>query len=225
MDKQLVRVAYAEDHVAVRKGIISILQLSGDIEVDIEADNGAEMLRKLMQTRKLPDVCIIDINMPEMDGFSLLLEIKKRWPRMRTLILTLYDNEAYIIKMIRQGANGYLLKTCDPAEIRTALISIHEHGYYYSHTADQRKFDAVLNKEVKPLHLTDAEKEFLKYSCADLSYSEIAVRMNTSLRSVQGYRDRLFKKLNVSNRVALALYAIQEGIVTIEISNHLNNKL
>jgi two-component system, NarL family, invasion response regulator UvrY len=223
-DQQLIHIAYAEDHVSVRKGIVSVLHAMGDIHVDIEADNAVDMLDQLVTAARLPDICMIDINMPQMDGFSLLIEIKKRWPDMRTLILTLFNREPYIIQMIKFGANGYLLKNCDPSEIKRALLSIYHTGYYYSHVANSILFESVLNNEVKLTSFTDAEKEFMKHCCSNLSYDEIAEAMNTTSRSVKGYRDRLFNKLDVNSRVELALYAIQSGIVPLEIPNHINNK-
>ncbi len=220
----LIRVAYAEDQVAVRKGIISALESLGGVIFDIQADDGVELMQQLQAAKQLPDIVIIDINMPRMNGFILQVELKKCWPEIRTLILTSFNNDTYIIKMIQNGANGYLLKTSEPTEIKKALEYIYHSGYYYSQVADNTKFASVQNKTLKPLVLTDTEKEFLKYCCTDMSYSEIADKLNTTLRSIDGYRDRLFAKLKVRSRVGLVIFAIQSGIVTMEFVNQINEK-
>jgi two-component system invasion response regulator UvrY len=223
MDKdKTIHIAYAEDHISVREGIVAALERSGGFSVDIQADNGIDLLEQLARTMRLPDICIVDINMPKMNGFNLIIELKKRWPAMPALILTLFENESYIIKMIQNGANGYLLKSCPTTEIRNAIQSILETGFYYSKVADSDKFASVNNKTLKPFNLTTSEIEFLKYSCSDLNYSEIATKMNTTTRSIEGYRDRLFSKLKVNSRVSLAMYAIKSGLVTIEAANYLN---
>src|SRR5690606_33677819 len=126
-----IHIAYADDHTAVRKGIISFLSGLGGIVVDIEANNGKELIKQLEKVKRLPDVCLLDINMPQMDGFETLVEIKKRWQSMKVLILTVHDAELYVIRMIRNGANGYLLKSCDPEEIKKALFTIDTKGVYF----------------------------------------------------------------------------------------------
>lgn len=224
----LIHVAFADDHIVIRQGIVSLVEALGNIQVDIQADNGAEMLSKLEAADRLPDICIIDINMPVMDGYMLLLELKKRWPDMRTLIFTAFDNEPGIIRMIKAGANGYLLKNCRPDDLKDALFAIHHTGYYYSVSAGSDMFQRA-EKPVRQLKLTNGEIELLKRSCSELSYSQIATQMQTTIKSVEGYRDRLFSKLNVNSRAGLILYAIKSGIVPLEPnyaikSNPFNNK-
>jgi len=215
-----IHIAFADDHKAVRKGIISFLNGLGGIVVDIEANNGKELIKQLEKAKRLPDVCILDINMPQMDGFETLTEIMKRWQSMKVLILTVHDAELYVIRMIRNGANGYLLKSCDPEEIKKALFTIHTKGVYFSDVISSQFFHAVQNKEIKLPNFTAKEVEVLKYCCTDLSYAQIAEKMRTTSRSVEGYRDSLFKKLKVNSRVSLALYAVQFGYVPLEIKNH-----
>ncbi len=215
-----IHIAYADDHKAVRKGIISFLYGLGGIIVDIEANNGKELIRQMEKADRLPDVCILDINMPQMDGFEALVEIKKRWQYVKVLIVTVHDTELYIMRMIRSGANGYLLKSCDPEEIKKALFTIHNNGVYFSDVITSQFFYAVQNKEIKLPNFTAREIEVLKFCCTDLSYAKIAEKMRTTSRSVEGYRDSLFKKLKVNSRVSLALYAVQFGYVPLEIKNH-----
>lgn len=217
-----ITVAYADDHVAVRKGIIACLKEEKTIEVIIEGDNGEDLLNKLVSAENLPDVCLIDINMPKMNGFQLLKEIKKRWPRIGCLILTVFENDSYVIEMIRHGANGYLLKSCNPAEIADAIISIAHNGYYYSETANQKTYNIVKNNKFKEVELNGREIDLLKYACTELSYGDIAAKMEISFKSLDGIRERLFIKLNINSRIGLAMASIQLGyttLQTIEIKN------
>ncbi|XZF13924.1 response regulator transcription factor [Chitinophagaceae bacterium MMS25-I14] len=219
-EEPVIHVAYADDHATVRKGIITFMGELGGISVDIEAGNGKDLLKQLEQAEHVPDICIIDINMPEMNGFDTLIEIKKRWPNMKTLVLTIFDHELYIIRMILNGANGYLLKSCDPTDIKKALVSIYNNGIYHSELVSSQFLHAIKNKEIKLPNFTEKELQVLKYCCSDLSYAQIAKNMNTTARSVEGYRDSLFKKLKVNSRVSLALYAVQAGITPLEIIKH-----
>ena len=214
--ESLIRLAYAEDHVAVRKGIISLISSSGAVRVDIEADNGKELISKIAKAETEPDICLLDINMPVMNGLETLIELKKRWPDIGVLVLTVSDLDIVIINMIINGANGYLLKTCKPEELMQAITSIYDKGAYFSGTFTQHYFQAVRNKELKLPHFTDNELAVLKKCCSNLSYSEMALEIGTTTRSVEGLRDSLFKKLQMNNRVSLAIFAIQTGVVQID---------
>lgn len=217
-----ITVAYADDHVAVRKGIIACLKEEKTIEVIIEGDNGEDLLNKLVNAQNLPDVCLIDINMPKMNGFQLLKEIKKRWPGLGCLVLTVFENDSYVIEMIRHGANGYLLKSCNPAEIADAIVSIAHNGYYYSETANKKTYNIVKNNKFKEVELNEREIDLLKYACTELSYGDIAAKMEISFKSLDGIRERLFIKLNINSRIGLAMASIQLGyttLQTIEIKN------
>lgn len=216
-EEPVIRIAYADDHAIVRKGIISFIREMGGIRVDFEASNGKDLIQQLENASELPDICMIDINMPGMNGFDTLVALRERWPQIRTLVLTIFDHELYIIRMILQGANGYLLKSCDPTDIKKALISIYQNGFYHSDMVSNQLIHAIKNKKIKLPHFTEKELQVLKYSCTDLSYAQIAQKMNTTSRSVEGYRDSLFKKLKVNSRVSLALYAVQSGITPMEV--------
>jgi len=216
MQKENIQVAFADDHVMVRKGIISLLNSVGGIDVIIEADNGQQLITEIEEAKKKPEICILDINMPDMDGFTLLCEIKRKWPDMKILILTASDSELYVIRTMQAGANGYLLKRSDIEIVKEALCSIHSEGYYYSDCANSTIFHLVNTKAIKLQSLTESEITVLKYCCSDLTYGQIAQKMHTTIRSVEGCRDRLFNKLNLNNRTGLALFAIRFGLVTLE---------
>ena len=207
----VIRVAYAEDHQATRIGMQTILDSYEEISLDLLASNGREMIKLLEQADVLPDVCIIDINMPVMDGFQLQEEIRRRWPELRSLVYTMYNNEPFIVKMIAMGSNGYLLKSAEPDEIVEAIKSIHDHGFYYSNVIDRKKVIAVQNNKIRLPQFLPAEIELLRLANSDMSYAEIALKLNTTTKSIEGTRDRLFNKLNIKSRVGLAMYAVQHG--------------
>lgn len=213
-DKNPITVAYVEDHLAVRAGIIALIEMNGQIKVEFETGDGYELLTQLDAAKNLPDVCIIDISMPDsMDGFTLIDEIKKRWHEMKILVLTGLIDDYVVIKTIRKGANGYLLKGCSPQAIRNAICDIHETGYYYSETANSKFFDMIHKKKVKFNDFTERDLEFMKYCCSELTYTDIARLMNTTERSIAGYRDKLFFKFGVSSRVTLVMLAMRIGVL------------
>lgn len=215
-----IQAAFVEDQLTIRKSIIHYIETSPNIQVTIEAGDGIELLELLESAPDLPDICIIDLNMPRMHGVKLLEEIRLRWPDMRSLILTAFDNELLVTKLIKLGANGYLLKNTDPDEIIEAIECICESGYYYSGIAGSKVFKMVQEDMIKAIHLTESEIEFLKLLETEMTYSEIADRMGKSARSIDGYRDRLNRKLNTRSRTGLLLAAVKMGIINIEFSNH-----
>ena len=218
IDDTMIRIAYADDHKVVRKGIISFINELGGIDVVIEADNGRILIEKIENASKIPDVCIVDINMPEMNGFDTTIALKKKWPDIKVLILTAFEVELYLIRMISYGANGYLLKNCDPDEIKKAIFAVHNDGMYYADHRTQHLVNRVNNGEIKLLKLTEGELQLLSYICSDLSYMQIAEKTGTTIKGVEGHRDNLFRKLDIKSRTGLAMFAMQFGLITKEIN-------
>ncbi len=219
MNDNLIHIAYAEDHPITLQGTIQMLLPLGKIAFDITARNGKELIEKLERSDRLPDICMLDIQMPLMDGFETLREIKNRWPEIRNLVLTGHNSEDYILRMIQCGANGYLLKHCEVEDIHNALLDIYRDGYYYSDVADSKLFHQVSIRSITRPKLTELETEVLKLCCYDLTYSKIADILNAPKYSVIGCRNRLFAKLNVNNRIGLVLYALRLGLVQLPLRN------
>ena len=213
---QIINIAYAEQHIAVRQGIISLLNSYGGVKTIIEADNGKDLLLQITRSKTKPDICILDINMPVMNGLETLIALKKKWPEIGVLVLTISYPDIVIMNMIMAGANGYMLKSCNPQEIKEAIVWIYNNGVYFSGIVTRSYFNAVQHKEIKLPHFTEHELDVLKRCCSNLSYEQMAQDMGTTTRSVNGLRDSLFKKLNINNRVSLAMFAIQTGLVNIE---------
>ncbi|MCW3122283.1 MAG: response regulator transcription factor [Flavipsychrobacter sp.] len=219
--KTKIKFAYADDHEAVRKGIISLLNCD-TIECIIDEENGRKLIDAIAKAKDLPDVCLLDVNMPVLNGYDTLIEIKKRWPSMKVLVLTAFDAELLIIRMIMNGANGYILKNAGIAELQTAIHTVSRSSMYYSEVASQHLVLAIKNKEVFVQNLTERELLVMKKSCTDLTYAQIAEEMRVTTRSVEGYRDSIFRKLHINSRVSLALFAVQLGLVTLEVASFHN---
>ena len=212
------KIALVDDHTLLRKGLASLIQSFDTYSVILEADNGRDFINKL-KPEALPDLVLMDINMPEMDGYQASNWLKENYPDIKILTLSMYDNESAIIRMFRAGAKGYILKDCDPMELKTALHSVIHKGFYYSemitgsliHNINSNSDDHTNGSK----SLNEREIAFLKLVCSELTYKEIADKMFLSPRTIDGYRDALFEKLNVKTRVGLVLYAIKYGIVNI----------
>jgi len=212
-------VVLVDDHSLLRIGLAQLVQSLG-FTVIFEADDGKEFIERL-QTTALPDVVLMDINMPVMDGFEATQWLKQNHPDIKVLALSMYDNENSIIRMLKCGAKGYILKDSEPAELKAAIDALVSKGYYYSDLVSGKLIHAINKIEdegsaVNTLsNLNDRETDFLKYACTEMTYKEIADKMFVSPRTIDGYRDGLFEKLNVKTRVGLVMYAIKNGIVNI----------
>jgi len=209
------QIAFADDHLLVRKSIISLLEAEGNIKVLIEADNGKSLIEAIEKSSVKPEVCLMDIQMPVMNGFEAAAIIRSRWPEIKILVLSAFRDELQAIRIIRMGINGYLPKNCAPAEISKALAAIRKYGVYFTDFFAYDLLVAAQKKEAGMPLLSETEIQLLKYSCTELTYAEIAARMKTTTKKVEGYRDRLHKKLGVKTKVGLAMFAIRSGIVPI----------
>ena len=212
-------IAIADDHTLLRIGLAQLVESLGNT-VLFEADNGKELLQKL-DRKNLPDVILMDINMPEMDGFQTTQWLKQNHPEVKVLALSMYDNENSIIRMLKCGAKGYILKDSEPAELKAAIEAVMSKGFYYSDLVSGKlihainKLDDDDNGLKSLIQLNDRETDFLKYACTEMTYKEIADKMFVSPRTIDGYRDALFEKLHVKTRVGLVMYAIKNGVVNI----------
>jgi two-component system, NarL family, invasion response regulator UvrY len=214
-----IKVALADDHVLLRNGLAGLVNSFDEYEVIFEADNGIDFQAKLNKDN-MPDLVLMDINMPEMDGYATAQWIKQNYPLIKVMALSMYENENSIIRMFKAGAKGYILKDSDPLELKAALDSIVKKGYYYSELVTGKLIHSINklddNIDIKNLvQLNDREIEFLKLACTEMTYKEIAEKMFLSPRTIDGYRDALFEKLNIKTRVGLVMYAIKNGVVAV----------
>jgi two-component system invasion response regulator UvrY len=213
-----IRVALADDHILLRSALASLIDSFGDCKVIHQSNNGRELL-EWFKNGLVPDVAILDLNMPEMDGYETARLIQNNFPAVNVLMLTMYDSELSLIRLLQAGVRGFLKKDIHPSELKFAIHSVINAGYYYSnHTAGKlanlfRSSDEKKNF-LQNLMLTEQELQFLKLACSDLTYKEVAQKMNLNPRSVDNLRDQLFTKLDVKSRVGLAMVAIKNGVVT-----------
>lgn len=214
--KSPIRVALADDHTMFRKGIVELLRSTADtFDIVAEAGNGQDLIDQIQKLSPPPQVCLLDVNMPILDGYKTLAALKKDYPLMKFLALSMYDYEFAIIKMLRQGANGYLLKEDDPEELKRAIEYVVDNDFYHSeHTSPHLRALRHGGNEYT-IRLNANEQTFLELCCSDLAYKEIAAQMGLSTRTVEGYRDDLFHKLGVNNRTGLVIYALKHGMVNL----------
>lgn len=213
----MITIALVDDHVLLRNGLANLLKELG-YDVLFEASNGKECIEKI-NAQQLPSIVLMDINMPVMDGYETSKWLAKNHPSVRVLALSMYDDETSIIRMLKSGAKGYILKDSSPPELHMAIDAVHNKGFYYSEMITGKLVNAVskmgeTDSELNPIiNLHENELEFLKLSCTELTYKEIADRMNLSPRTVDGYRDDLFKKLGIKTRVGMVMFAIRNNII------------
>ena len=208
-----IKVVLVDDHILLRNGLRGLIDSFSNCIVLYEANNGKDFISKL-KAEEIPDIVLMDINMPEMDGYETTLWVKNNHPEIKVLALSMYDNENAIIRMLRAGVKGYILKDCDPSELKYAINSIITSGFYYTENVTG-KLISIVSKKDNDDELNDREIAFLKLVCSELTYKEIADKMYKGVRTIDGYRDALFEKLNVKTRVGLVLYAIKNGIVSL----------
>lgn len=212
--RKKITVAIADDHALLRTALARLVNSFDDYSVLFEAGNGKE-LKARVQQHIIPDIVMLDVNMPEMDGFETAQWLNKNHPQIKILALSMLSDEKTIIKMFRVGAKGYLLKNTDPEELKAALRTLVDKNFYLSDYVSEKlvsglNFDS--DKEEANVVLNEKEREFLRLTCSELSYKEIAAQMFLSVRTIDDYRASLFNRLNVHSRVGLVMYAIKNGI-------------
>jgi DNA-binding NarL/FixJ family response regulator len=211
-------IAITDDHILIAKAIAGVIDGFSKYKVLYEVEHGKALIEKFKQPKNIPDIVLLDIAMPVMNGFETAQWIKENHPEVLILTLSMQDDDLSLIKMIKAGAKGYLLKNIQPYELEKALDSLVSKGYYYPDWATSKVFSTLAEEEGKKPHklsLTERETEFLKYCCTELTYKEISEKMFCSHRTVEGYRDSLFEKLDLKTRVGLVMYAIKSGIYTL----------
>jgi DNA-binding NarL/FixJ family response regulator len=198
----------------LRNALAQLINSFDQYAILFEADNGNDLRAKLARN-VIPDIVLLDVNMPEMDGFATTQWLHEHYPQIKILALSMLSDERTIIKMFRLGAKGYLLKNTDPDELKEALDSLMQKNVYLSEYVSGKLVSGLhkdADREDEAVVLNDREKEFLRWVCSELSYKEIAEKMYLSPRTVDDYRQSLFNKLKVHSRVGLVMYAIRNGL-------------
>ncbi|MBN2374129.1 response regulator transcription factor [bacterium] len=221
MKDQKITVCLADDHAILREGLESLIKQAQDIEVIGEASDGHETIKLVEE--KQPDILILDIAMPKLNGIEVSNRIKKKFPKTKIIILSMYDNKEYIFELFSCGVSGYLPKESVASDLISAIRAVHKGDFYMSSSISKKVVDGFLQmgqgkKIKKPSskdNLTSKEKEILQLIAEGYSSREIAGLLNTSMKTVDTHRNNIMKKLNLHRKSELIKYAIQQGIIQI----------
>lgn len=214
--EEVIKVAIADDHKIFRKGVILSLRNYTNIKFVLEADNGEELLQQLPETQ--PDVILMDLRMPMKDGIEATKIVARQFPNIHVIVLSMYEDDHFISHMMENGANGYLLKSTDPAEIRKAIMDVHEKGYYLNpfvnkillrKTQNRQRPVPTLNSEIV---LSDREKDVIRMICMEFTAQEIAQKLEISPRTVEAIKDRLMERFGVKNTAGLVYFAAKNNL-------------
>ena len=213
-------VALVDDHELLRTGLAAIINSFEGYKVILEANNGKHFIEKV-DPKNSPDIILLDITMPVMDGYDTSGWLKANMPKAKILVLSMLENDTAIIRMLKNGARGYILKDSKPMVFNEALDNIRDSGYFINDLVSNKLMQYINHEDVfdndkhTMSNLTDNELIFLKWICTEKTYKEIADEMFLSPRTIDTYRDNLFRKLDVKTRVGLAIFAIKNVIVKI----------
>ena len=217
MTPEIINVAIADDHKIFRKGVILSLKSFHNIKFILEAENGDELIKGV--EKEQPDIVLMDLRMPIKDGIETTKYLNKHFPQVRILILTMFEDERFVGHLMDSGANGYLLKSTDAAEIKQAIMDVMETGFYLNNFVNRvlikknyakQKFNPNLNSQIV---ISEREKEVLSLVCMEFTASEIAQKMELSPRTVEAIKDRLMERFGVKNSVGLVFFAMKNSLI------------
>ena len=205
-------VIIVDDHSLFSNALQILINQFDDFSVDTCCQNGKELIFRLQNTSlKLPDIILLDINMPVMNGLETMEWLSKHHPSIPILALTMQADENIILEMLKKGVKGYLLKDSSPSLLKKALDDTLSFGFFHTESVTKTLLNAITNKPLA-VDLKDKEIQFLKLACTEKTYKEIAQEMHLSPKTIDGYRESLFEKLDVKSRVGLVLFAIKNKI-------------
>ena len=213
----VIKVGIADDHKIFRKGVILSLRQYTNISFVFEADNGEELMKELESNQ--PDIILMDLRMPNKDGVETTKEVSKKYPNIKILILTMFEDERFVAHLMENGANGYLLKNADPAEIKKAIMEVMARGYYLNNfvnrvllkkSAAKSKSLPSLNNEIE---ISEREREVVRLLCMEFTASEIALKMDISPRTVESIKDRLMERFGLKNTAGLVFFAVKNNLI------------
>lgn len=212
-----IRIAIADDHKLFREGVRMILDDNTDFLIVESACNGQELLDGLASSK--PDVILLDLEMPVLSGRETLVALHKVNPDIKVLILTMHDNQAFIVQMMEFGANGYLLKNADPNEVSNAIYKVVESGYYFSNKVSLAMLQGISEPKaairLSTEHgLTEREIDVLRLICKQYTTTEIGETLFLSPKTIEGYRKTLMEKTASKNMAGLVVFAVKHGLFT-----------
>jgi DNA-binding NarL/FixJ family response regulator len=212
-----IKVAIADDHKIFRKGVILSLRHYSNIRFVLEAENGQQLLDGIEEAK--PDVILMDLRMPIKDGIETTKYISKHYPDILVIVLTMHEDERFVIHLMENGANGYLLKSTDPVEIKKAITEVVSKGYYLNNfvnrilikrSHNRAKSAPSLNSD---LAVTEKEKQVMQFICMEFTTQEIGTKMNISARTVESIKERLIKRFGLKNTAGLVFFAVKNNLI------------
>lgn len=212
-----IKVAIADDHKIFRKGVIISLRHYSNIKFVLEAENGQELLDSIEEAK--PDVILMDLRMPVKDGIETTKYISQHYPDIGVLVLTMHEDERFVIHLMENGANGYLLKSTDPVEIKKAITDVVEKGYYLNNFVNRILIKKSQNKNrsvpslKKELEISDKEREVIQYICLEYTSAEIGEKMGISARTVESIKERLMERFGLKNTAGLVFFAVKNYLI------------
>jgi len=215
------RIAIADDHILVRRALTRLINSFEGYIVFFEVDNGMELKKQITETG-LPDIVLMDINMPNGNGYDTTAWLHRNYPIVKVLALSMLSDEEVIIKILKLGAKGYILKTMEPEELKTALDAVVKNDFYLPEIISGKVITGLqhnLDQEKKEIILNEKERSFLQLLSSEMTYKEIAAKMAVSSRMIDGYKSALCERFQVKTRVGLVMYAVKNKLI--EISNPL----
>lgn len=216
MSEDTIHVAIAEDQRLFRECLVSLLNGFERIKVNVEVANGKELLANLYVVAPTPQVVLLDLTMPEMNGLETTRQLKKLFPDIKIIILSVHSEERHIVHMVSEGVNGYLVKNAELSEVVQAVNSVHEKGFYFNEAMLRAIHTGMANKHEKSYNpnspLTAREKEILELICQEHTTQEIAEKLFLSVRTVDGHRNNLLEKTGARNTAGLVIYALRHDL-------------
>ncbi|GEQ86600.1 DNA-binding response regulator [Patiriisocius marinistellae] len=204
-------VVVVDDHTLLSQAIGGLVNDFKNFETLYLCKNGQELLDKCKNPNFVPDVVLMDVNMPILNGIETTEILKSEYPRVNVMALSVEENEETILKMLRVGAKGYLMKDTKKDILEDALEQLMEKGFYHTNAVSRLLINSLNGTKESSLQLKDREVEFLKHACTEMNYKEIASQMFLSPKTIEGYRDSVYEKLGIKNRIGLVLFAIKAG--------------
>lgn len=210
-------IAIVDDHSLFAGSLEKLINSFQQFRVVFHARNGVELQERIgNDPNSTPEIVLLDINMPVMDGFETAEWLTKNHPKIKIMTLSMEDDEQSILKMLRKGAKGYLLKDINPEILNLALIELIEKGYYHSEKVSETLLHSLTSfEDGSVLDFKENELTFIQLACSEMTYKEIADVMDLSPKTIDGYRQDLFKRLKIKNRVGLVIFALKNNLMKI----------
>jgi DNA-binding NarL/FixJ family response regulator len=213
---ETIKIALADDHTLLRAGLIEVLQKTGRIEVLYDHDDGQSLLDAMSQSSRLPDVVLLDVYMPGMNGVTAARHIRKQFPSVKVLALSMMDDERDVLRMVRNGAIGYILKGENPSVLIESIEDAYHYGITRSSTMSKALISSMGAKQKQGEGLSVRHREFCILAASDRTYAMIGDELNVSARTIDGYRDELFMRFDVKSRVGLVLLCLRKDFFNLE---------